>query len=56
MTSVIVRSSANANAGATHKTSAVFHGVLLLMCINYSKCAQPDSPCNASGSINIDWI
>lgn len=33
MTSVIVRSSANANAGATHKTSAVFHGVLLLMCV-----------------------
>lgn len=33
MTSVIVRSSANANAGATYKTSAVFHGVLLLMCV-----------------------
>lgn len=33
MTSVIVRSSANANAGATHKLSAIIHGVLLLVCI-----------------------
>ncbi|RRN04538.1 SulP family inorganic anion transporter [Bibersteinia trehalosi] len=33
MTSVIVRSSANANAGATHKLSAVIHGLLLLICI-----------------------
>lgn len=33
MTSVIVRSSANANAGATHKLSAIIHGLLLLICI-----------------------
>ncbi|MGX2956209.1 SulP family inorganic anion transporter [Ursidibacter sp. B-7004-1] len=33
MTSVIVRSSANANAGATHKISAIFHGLLLLICV-----------------------
>lgn len=33
MTSVIVRSSANANAGATHKTSAIIHGLLLLICV-----------------------
>lgn len=33
MTSVIVRSSANANAGATHKLSAIFHGFLLLICV-----------------------
>lgn len=33
MTSVIVRSSANANAGATHKLSAIIHGILLLVCI-----------------------
>ena len=33
MTSVIVRSSANANAGATSKTSAIIHGVLLLICV-----------------------
>ncbi|MCK3654577.1 hypothetical protein A4G19_01970 [Pasteurellaceae bacterium Macca] len=33
MTSVIVRSSTNANAGATHKISAVIHGVLLLFCV-----------------------
>lgn len=32
MTSVIVRSSTNANAGATHKSSAVIHGLLLLVC------------------------
>lgn len=33
MTSVVVRSSANANAGATSKTSAIIHGVLLLVCV-----------------------
>lgn len=32
MTSVVVRSSANANAGATSKASAIIHGVLLLVC------------------------
>jgi carbonic anhydrase len=32
ITSVIVRSSANINAGAVSKTSAIFHGVLLLIC------------------------
>ena len=31
--SLVVRSSANANAGATHKLSAVIHGVLLLVCV-----------------------
>ncbi|SDQ36011.1 Sulfate permease, MFS superfamily [Chryseobacterium soldanellicola] len=33
MTSVVVRSSANANAGATSKSSAIIHGVLLLICV-----------------------
>jgi MFS superfamily sulfate permease-like transporter len=33
ITSVIVRSSANINAGAKSKVSAVFHGLLLLVCI-----------------------
>lgn len=33
MTSVVVRSSANANAGATSKMSSVIHGVLLLFCV-----------------------
>ncbi|UUV22747.1 SulP family inorganic anion transporter [Paenimyroides aestuarii] len=33
MTSVVVRSSANANAGATSKASAIIHGVLLLACV-----------------------
>ncbi len=33
MTSVVVRSSANANAGATSKASVIIHGVLLLICV-----------------------
>ncbi|KFF13983.1 membrane protein [Chryseobacterium soli] len=33
MTSVVVRSSANANAGATSKMSAMIHGFLLLVCV-----------------------
>lgn len=33
MTSVVVRSSANANAGATSKLSAIIHGILLLVCV-----------------------
>lgn len=33
MTSVVVRSSANASAGATSKISAIIHGVLLLVCV-----------------------
>ena len=33
LTSVIVRSSANVNAGARTKLSAVFHGVLLFACV-----------------------
>lgn len=33
ITSVIVRSSANINAGAKSKLSAVFHGLLLLVCV-----------------------
>lgn len=33
VTSVIVRSSANVNAGAKTKLSAIFHGLLLLICI-----------------------
>lgn len=33
MTSVVVRSSANINAGAKSKTAAIIHGVLLLICV-----------------------
>lgn len=33
ITAVIVRSSANANAGATHKVSAIIHGILLMVCV-----------------------
>ena len=32
MTSVVVRTSANANAGAESKMGAIFHGVLLIVC------------------------
>lgn len=34
ITSVIVRSSANINAGAQSKFSAIFHGILLLVCVS----------------------
>lgn len=33
ITSVVVRSSATAGAGATHKTATVIHGILLLVCV-----------------------
>jgi MFS superfamily sulfate permease-like transporter len=33
ITSVIVRSSANVNAGAKSKMSAIYHGILLLLCV-----------------------
>ncbi len=33
MTSVVVRTTANVNAGAKTKLSAIFHGVLLLVCV-----------------------
>lgn len=33
ITSVVVRSSANANSGATHKSSTIMHGILLLICV-----------------------
>jgi MFS superfamily sulfate permease-like transporter len=33
MTSVVVRTSANANAGATSKISAIVHGILLLVSV-----------------------
>lgn len=35
ITSVIVRSSANVNAGAKTKMSAIYHGVLLLLCVAF---------------------
>ncbi len=34
ITSVIVRSSVNIDAGATSKRSAIFHGILLLVCVS----------------------
>lgn len=35
VTSVIVRTSANVNAGAKTKMSAIFHGLLLLLCVAF---------------------
>ncbi len=35
LTSVIVRSSANLNAGAKSKMSAVYHGILILLCVAF---------------------
>ena len=35
ITSVIVRSSANVNAGAQSKMSSIFHGLLLLLCVAF---------------------
>jgi MFS superfamily sulfate permease-like transporter len=35
LTSVIVRSSANLNAGAKTKMSAIFHGILILVCVMF---------------------
>jgi len=35
VTSVIVRSSANVNAGAKTKMSAIYHGLLLLLCVAF---------------------
>jgi MFS superfamily sulfate permease-like transporter len=35
LTSVIVRSSANVNAGAQTKMSTIFHGILLLSCVAF---------------------
>ena len=35
LTSVIVRSSANVNAGAKTKMSTIFHGFLILICVAF---------------------
>lgn len=35
VTSVIVRSSANVNAGAKTKMSTIYHGILLLLCVSF---------------------
>ena len=43
VTSVIIRSSVNINAGGQTKLSAVFHGILLLGCVAFLPVYLTDS-------------
>jgi MFS superfamily sulfate permease-like transporter len=51
ITSVIVRSSANINAGAKTKLSAIFHGVLLLVCVIFIPTLLNKIPLSALAAI-----
>jgi carbonic anhydrase len=51
MTSVIVRSSVNINAGARTKISAIFHGVLLLICVMFLPWALNEIPISCLAAI-----
>ena len=53
VTSVIVRSSANVNSGAKSKASAVFHGVLLLVCVIFIAPLLNKIPLSALAAILI---
>lgn len=53
LTSVIVRSSANINAGAKSKLSAIMHGVLLLLCVAFIPGLLNKIPYAALASILI---
>ncbi|MCY7422297.1 MAG: SulP family inorganic anion transporter [Chitinophagaceae bacterium] len=53
LTSVIVRSSANVNAGAKTKLSAISHGVLLLLCVAFIPVLLNKIPYAALASILI---
>ena len=53
LTSVIVRSSANINAGAKSKLSAILHGVLLLLCVAFIPGLLNKIPYAALASILI---
>ena len=53
VTSVIVRSSANINAGAKSKTSAILHGLLLLVCVIFIAPLLNKIPLSALAAILI---
>lgn len=53
ITSVIVRSSANINAGAKSKTSAILHGILLLVCVIFIAPLLNKIPLSALAAILI---
>jgi len=53
LTSVIVRTSANVNAGARTKLSAILHGVLLLLCVAFIPGLLNQIPYAALASILI---
>jgi MFS superfamily sulfate permease-like transporter len=53
VTSVIVRSSANVNAGAKTKMSAVYHGILLLVCVAFIPALLNQIPKSALAAVLI---
>jgi MFS superfamily sulfate permease-like transporter len=53
ITSVIVRSSANVNAGAKTKMSTVYHGILLLICVAFIPALLNLIPKSALASVLI---
>lgn len=53
ITSVIVRSSANVNAGAQSKLSTIFHGTLLLLCVAFIPVVLNQIPLAALAAILI---
>lgn len=53
LTSVIVRSSANVNAGAKTKMSAIIHGILLLLCVAFIPALLNMIPYAALASVLI---
>ena len=53
LTSVIVRSSANINAGAKSKLSTILHGILLLLCVAFIPVLLNTIPYAALASILI---
>ncbi|HEX2533465.1 MAG TPA: SulP family inorganic anion transporter [Chitinophagaceae bacterium] len=51
ITSVIVRSSANVNAGAKTKMSAIYHGLMLLLCVAFIPAILNRIPLSALAAI-----
>ncbi len=53
VTSVVVRTSANLNAGAKSKMSAIYHGILLLLCVAFIPSVLNLIPLSALAAILI---